>query len=167
MEYVCFIMINSLTRLLPHLPNMTSVGAMALFLSATYSWKKSLFITFVTMLISDMVLGFHAVMWATYGSFFIATALGTILQKQKGNIWTFGILFLSSLQFFVITNFAVWMTGALYPKTLSGLLECYIMALPFLQNTVFGDLFYSVVLFGFFYSVHPRKHVVQQKELAI
>ena len=150
MEYLFFICINSFSRLIPHLPNMTSVGAMALFLSAKYSWKKSFVITFATMMISDMVLGFHGVMWATYGSFLIATILGNMLQKKTTRMWVVGITMVSSLQFFVITNFAVWMSGVLYPKTLSGLLDCYIMALPFFRNTLLGDLFYTVVFFGCF-----------------
>lgn len=153
MEYLFFIVLNLLTRLLPHLPNMTSVGAMALFLSADYSWKKSLLITLVTMLISDMVLGFHAVMWATYGSFLITVWLGTILQQKKRMHWIFGITLFCSLQFFILTNFAVWMSGVLYPKTLSGLLDCYVLALPFFRNTLLGDMVYTTIFFGCSYLV--------------
>jgi hypothetical protein len=60
-----------------------------------------------------------------------------------------------SLLFFLLTNFAVWLTATesmpppyQYPKTLVGLLECYGMAMPFLRNSMLGDLYYVMVLFG-------------------
>ena len=54
----------------------------------------------------------------------------------------------SSVLFFVLTNFAVWARGVLYPLTSAGLVECYVAAIPFFGNTLAGDLFYSTVLFG-------------------
>jgi hypothetical protein len=53
-----------------------------------------------------------------------------------------------SLIFFVTTNFAVWVFGSLYPLTWQGLVQCYVAALPFLDKTVLGDLFWTTVLFG-------------------
>jgi len=50
--------------------------------------------------------------------------------------------------FFVLTNFGVWALGALYPKTLTGLTECYVVAIPFFRNALLSDLFYSALLFG-------------------
>lgn len=150
MEYLFFILINTLVRLMPHLPNMTSVGATALFLSAKYSWKKSFLVTCITMLLSDAILGFHSVMWATYGSFLIVAALGTVLRKKNDIRWILTVTFLSSLQFFILTNFAVWMTGTLYPRTMAGLLDCYVMALPFFRNTLLGDMTYTAIFFGCF-----------------
>jgi len=35
-----------------------------------------------------------------------------------------------------------------YPKTLDGLLQCYVMALPFLRNQLIGDAVFAAVLFG-------------------
>jgi hypothetical protein len=48
----------------------------------------------------------------------------------------------------VITNFAVWAFGGLYPHSLTGLTECYFLAIPFFRNTLLGDLFYSGAFFG-------------------
>jgi hypothetical protein len=53
-----------------------------------------------------------------------------------------------SLLFFMLTNFAVWAFGTLYPRTWEGLMQCYVAALPFLDKTVIGDLFWNAVLFG-------------------
>jgi len=148
MEILFFICIAVVSRLIPHLPNMTAVGAMALFTGAKYSLRKSFFITFAAMLCTDVLLGFHPVMWATYGSFFITILLGRLIGRQ--NNWKFiGVVTLvSSLQFFILTNFAVWFTGYWYSKTLTGLIECYVMALPFLRTSLLGDVFYTTVFFS-------------------
>jgi hypothetical protein len=53
-----------------------------------------------------------------------------------------------SLVFFLATNFAVWAFNGMYPMTVQGLTQCYVAALPFLDKTVLGDLFWTAVLFG-------------------
>ena len=44
----------------------------------------------------------------------------------------------------------MWLSSGFYPRTLAGLEACYVAAIPFFQNTVAGDLFYSALLFGGF-----------------
>ena len=53
-----------------------------------------------------------------------------------------------SVLFFVVTNFGVWLVGDLYPRTLEGLVACYVAGIPFFRNTLAGDLLYAAVLFG-------------------
>jgi Family of unknown function (DUF6580) len=53
-----------------------------------------------------------------------------------------------SCVFFVVTNFAVWASGAQYPLTLEGLETCYTLAIPFFQNAVLGDFAFATILFG-------------------
>jgi hypothetical protein len=36
----------------------------------------------------------------------------------------------------------------MYPRSFSGLMECYLLAIPFFRNTILGDLFYTGVFFG-------------------
>jgi hypothetical protein len=55
-----------------------------------------------------------------------------------------------SVLFFVVTNFGVWARDGLYPHTLAGLANCYVAALPFFQNGLVGDLFFTGALFGGF-----------------
>ena len=50
--------------------------------------------------------------------------------------------------FFILTNLGVWAFDTLYPKTIGGLMDCYVMAIPFFGNTLLSSLFYSAVLFG-------------------
>jgi len=151
--------ISIFSRIVPHIPNMTAVGALALFTGSTQTFKTSCIATLGAMLVSDMILGFHPVMWATYGSFFITILLGRWL-KTRNNWKTIGVVtFLSSFQFFVLTNFAVWQTGLMYPKTLSGLLECYVMGLPFFRNSLVGDFMYTAIFFGVFEIVKRLKKI--------
>jgi hypothetical protein len=55
---------------------------------------------------------------------------------------------ISSLAFFLITNFAVWAFFSWYPHTFAGLVSCFTLALPFFRNTLLGDLVYSGIFFG-------------------
>lgn len=43
----------------------------------------------------------------------------------------------------------MWLAGY-YSYDLNGLVQCFIMAVPFFQNSLLGDLFYTTVLFGGF-----------------
>jgi hypothetical protein len=54
----------------------------------------------------------------------------------------------SSLSFFLITNFMVWATGALYPHTIAGLTASYVAGIPFYRNQLLGDAFYTLAMFG-------------------
>jgi hypothetical protein len=150
MDMIFFIVFGVLSRLLPHPANMTAVGSIALFAGAKFDTKKAIIVTMATMLISDIALGLHPLMWATYGSLLLGVCVGKWIGRSVyfGRI-TGGIL-TSSIIFFVITNFAVWLTTPLYPKTVSGLAACYMMAIPFFRNSILGDLFYGYTFFFVF-----------------
>ena len=55
---------------------------------------------------------------------------------------------LSSIIFFLVTNFSVWAFTGMYDKTFSGLMVSYTMGLPFFKWSVISTLLYSGVLFG-------------------
>ncbi|MGD1007683.1 MAG: DUF6580 family putative transport protein [Ignavibacteriaceae bacterium] len=138
-------------RLIPHYPNFTPITAMALFGGAYFTNKKLAFIVpFAAMLLSDLVLGYHSTFLAVYISFALIVAIGFSLRKKRtvSNILVASVS--SSVLFFVITNFAFWYTGALYPMSLTGLGACFIAAIPFFQYTLIGDLVYTGLFFGAF-----------------
>ena len=158
MEMILFTILGVLSRLTPHPANMTAVAGASLFVSAKYGIKKGLIVMLATMLISDSVKGLHSVMWATYGALFLTVCIGVFIGSKRNAGWVIGGTMLSSVLFFIITNFAVWLAPHfMYPRTLTGLIECYTMAIPFFRNTVIGDLFYSGVFFGGFAFVHNIK----------
>lgn len=144
-------------RLIPHAPNFTPVAAMALFGGATLSNKRLAFILpIIAMFISDLIIGFHSTMWAVYLAFAITVFIGT---KINGNIKPLSVIsasVASSALFFIITNFAVWLGSTFYPQNIGGLIECYIAAIPFFNNGLVGDLFYSGILFTVFSLVGQR-----------
>lgn len=140
--------IGVISRIIPHLPNMTSVGAVALFSGSRYGLKKGVIIVLSTMLMTDIVRGLHPVMWATYGSLFLTVLIGTVIHKSRTFYKTTTAMLASSLVFYLLTNFAVWaMPGSMYPKTAEGLISCYVLALPFFRNSLVGDLIYGTSLF--------------------
>ena len=146
------ILLAALSRLIPHLPNFTPLAAMALFGGALLNDKKLAFIIpIAAMIISDTIIGFHQQMWGVYISFILILIMGLRLGNNIKTGPIIGYSLLGSLLFFVITNFAVWLPGNFYPLSLSGLIECYVAAIPFFGNSLLGDLFYNTVLFGGFF----------------
>lgn len=135
-------------RLLPHPPNVAPIAAMALFGGAYLDRKYALLVPITAMFVSDLFLGFHNTILFVYGSFLLTGVIGLWLKSHR-NVQPIALGSLaSSMLFFLITNFGVWLVGGLYPKTLSGLIQSYVMALPFFRNTIIGDLFYSGLFFG-------------------
>ena len=138
-------------RLVPHPPNFTPIAAMALFGAAHLRRSPLAFAAPLgALLLSDLVLGFYAGMWVQYVAVALIVLLGWVALKRVTPIRVGAAAIASSILFFVVTNFGVWMTGAMYPHTLAGLAACYVAAVPFFQNTLAGDLFFSGLLFGGF-----------------
>ncbi len=143
------IAIAALSRLLPHPPNATPIAAMALFGGAYLTDRRlALLIPLAAMLLSDLLLGLHSLLPVVYGAFVLTVLLGRWLRGRITPPRVAAATLASSVLFFVVTNFAVWAWGGLYPKTPAGLAEAYIAAIPFFRNTLVGDAVYTVVLFG-------------------
>ena len=138
-------------RLLPHPPNFSPIAAMALF-SGAYLPKRALaFVApFAALLLSDTVLGFYAGMNFVYFSFALTVLIGWAVASRKTPLMIGGAAIASSVLFFVLTNFGMWLFSGFYPLTSAGLVACYVAAIPFFQNTVAGDLFFTALLFGGF-----------------
>lgn len=136
-------------RLMPHPPNFAPIAAMALFGGVYLNRGYAIAIPIIALFISDILIGFYSptVMVSVYGSFALTGLLGLWLRKRKSPRSVVLAAVGSSVLFFLVTNFAVWL-GGWYPRNLTGLAECYTLALPFFRNTILGDLFYTGVFFG-------------------
>ncbi|MDP3741441.1 MAG: hypothetical protein Q8R08_03920 [bacterium] len=143
----------AILRLLPHAPNFAPVTAIALF-GGTYLKNKRLAfaIPLAAMLVSDIFIGFYSwpIMVSVYASFALSGLLGLWLRGHKDVGNTMAVTLASSIQFYLLTNFAVWAFGTMYPHNAWGLLSSYINALPFFRNTLYGDFFYVGLMFGLF-----------------
>jgi hypothetical protein len=85
-----------------------------------------------------------------YACFLISVWIGRRLRSTESPIRIGAACLLSSLQFFLLTNFAIWAMGSMYAKTVAGLAACYIAALPFFGATALGDLFFTAAIFGLY-----------------
>lgn len=143
------ITIAALLRLLPHPPNFAPIAAMALFGGVYLNKKYALILPLLALFTSDLFIGFYGapMMSFVYGSFLLTGCIGIFLKNHKKPTVIISAALFSSLLFYLITNFGVWLTTPFYPKTLSGLLESYTMAIPFFRNTILGDLLYTGIFF--------------------
>jgi len=148
---LCLLLFAAIVRILPHPWNFTPVGAMALFSGAKLgrSWKAFLF-PLAVLFVGDSFVGFHRLMPMVYFSFCLSVLIGIAIRHRQSLKLTSAATFLGSLQFFLITNFAFWIMTTAYGHTLAGLIACYTAALPLFGNTLAGDSFYAVLLFGGF-----------------
>lgn len=135
-------------RLLPHAANFAPMTAVAIFAGAVLPRKIALFVPLVAIMISDAIIGFYDMMPVTWACFALIAFVSSIWLKKPSVARGFALTIASSVFFFVITNFAVWLTSGMYAHSLNGLAACYTMALPFFRATAASDLFYTAMLFG-------------------
>ena len=143
----CLILLSSigilfLFRFLPHPPNFTPVIAMAFYLPVFFGMWCIPFLI-LAFAITDIVIGFHSLLFWTWGSL----ALIGLISKYSNRILSRLFLsFVGAIIFFIISNFGVWFTGSLYQQSLEGLIQCYIMALPFFTNTLLSTVIFSLII---------------------
>ena len=140
------------SRVIPHPPNFTPVLAVAIF--APYFFRElaiAIAMPLAAMVLADLILGMHNYMLWVYAAVLANVVISYYLRRTGTYLLRIGFLALSSsLLFFVVTNFGVWLGSGFYPQTAQGLFSCYIAALPFFGNTLvstvaFCGLFYGVV----------------------
>jgi len=137
------------SRLLPHPPNFTPIAALALFGGATFPDKRVAFLVpAAALFLTDVLLGFSILTPIVYGSFGLIVCLGFWLRRRRAAGAIAAAALSGAVLFFILTNFGVWALTARYEKTLAGLGQCFVAAVPFFRNTLAGDLIYSGLLFG-------------------
>jgi hypothetical protein len=143
------VLLAAALRILPHPWNLTPIGAMALFSGSVFA-KKSLKFAFplLALVAGDAVIGFHILIPIVYASFLLNVAIGMWLGEDRKVLRIAGATLLGATQFFLITNFASWMAFTTYPKSLAGLVACYVAGVPLFWNTLAGDALYVALLFG-------------------
>lgn len=147
--------IGLLGRLLPHLPNATPMTAIIFSSTLFLGRRLTILLPLAILLLTDIVLGFYSpfLMLSVYLSFTLIILLAWWSKKYSDIIVTSYTILASSLLFFIITNTAVWWFSPWYDKSLTGLLYCFELALPFLRNMLLGDLIYVPLVLGSLYLV--------------
>jgi len=147
---ISLILILVFARLIPHPPNFTPIIAVALI--SGYFFKNinlSLLILLVAMLLSDLFIGFYENMIFVYASLLLITFVFHKISKKINFKNLFIYCFAGSLIFFIFSNFGVWALGSpgvldvAYERNISGLVECYILAIPFFGNTFLSTLIFA------------------------
>lgn len=159
------IAIAVITRIIPHYPNFTAVGAAALFGGAYFSRRTALLIPIIALFVSNLILnnllyrtalpgadpGFVVFqlqsLWI-YAAFILIALMSFAKIRPSRLLSVLGCSLAASVILFLVSNLGVWVHSALYPKTMTGLLASYTAALPFFWSTIAGDVFYVTVLFG-------------------
>src|SRR5690349_17782284 len=145
------IAVAALLRLVPHPPNFSPIDAMALFSGAYVGRRALAFVApLAALLLSDLVLGFYHGIATVYATVALIVVIGWWVSSRRTPLRIGAGALAGSVVFFVITNFGMWLFSGFYPVTYAGLVACYTAAIPFYQNTLSGDLFYTVLLFGGF-----------------
>lgn len=165
------VLLAGLSRLLPHAWNFTPVEAMALFGGAYFAQRwLAVVVPLFGVLLSDIAMGmasggiyssyfFSASFFAVYLTIALSAVLGFTLRGKVGVVRVAGAGLAGSLLFFLITNLTVWATATdvvAYPACTTGLVECYVAAIPFLRGTVLGTAVWSLILFGSFELLRRR-----------
>ena len=143
---ICLILVLSFSRLIPHPWNFTPILAVGIFSGFYFkNFILSLFIVILSMFIGDLFLGFHSTMFFTYISLALAVVIGLFIKHFKFTEILFSGL-ASSVCYFIITNFGAWLTLEMYEKNFAGLLQSYVLAIPFFHNTLISTFLYLIVL---------------------
>lgn len=157
---IALIALAAITRLFPHPHNFTPLAAIALFGAAYFKrewWMLA--VPFVALFLSDLFINnviysglnpqFTLITsWWIYAAFALIMLVGMGWLQKITTFRVLGASLSASLLFFLVTNFSVWLESSMYPTSLAGLLSCYTAGIPFLGNTVMGDLFFSAAMFG-------------------
>lgn len=144
------ILLGVVSRIVPHPWNATPVMAIALF-GGTYLPKRwAILLPLLIVAVSDLIIGWHSTVPWTWGALALTGLLGWWIRQRPGASRVVAGAVGGSVLFFLISNFGVWVEGGLYPRTLSGLQECFVAAIPFFRGTLLGDLIFATVFFGGF-----------------
>jgi len=134
------------------IPNFTPTTALALFAGFYFASRwTALALPVIAMVLSNLWLPSYlstGEMVVIYAALAWPVLLGRMLKQPRG-AWVVLLAGAApSLLFFLASNFAVWAGGQLYPRTLDGLVECYVYAIPFYRWMLMADVLFATLLFG-------------------
>ncbi len=162
---LAFFVLAILLRFFPHTYNVAAVGALGMFVGCFWSARMGFLMSLAAMGISDILghflnvpsMGFYnpAMMLAVYVAVGCSAGIGKLVGSGR-TMWRIPLVagvplgaIAATVVFYLVTNFAAWLDPLLsYPRTLDGLVQCYVAALPFAKNTLLGNCIFSVLFFG-------------------
>jgi len=153
-RFFVFFIIGVASRLIPHLPDATPLVALILFTPAFFSTINAFILAITMLLCSDCMLYFLQSTpligdWTffSYTGWLLILLIGLFSKKRLFSGDSIMIGTTSSFIFWLWTNLGTWMTTTLYPHSASGLMTCYVAALPFLRNSMIATLITVLCLY--------------------
>ncbi len=131
---------------LKDLPNIETITSVTILAGALLGGGWGMVVGIATVAGSDMLIGNTNILYYTWSAWLLVGLFGLMTRYSQNaklgkQILKFtGAGLVSNLLFFAWTNFGVWHIGGLYPHTASGLMESYVMGLPFLRNQLLSTL---------------------------
>ena len=145
---IALLSLGIISRLITHIPNFTPIIALSLFSGVYLKRSQAVVLPLLLLAVTDISLGFHETMFYTYGSVLLISCIGLWLKSRKSVNHIALTRFCSSVLFFIITNFGVWLASGMYPMTASGLSQCFILAIPFFKTELISTVLYTAIFFG-------------------
>ncbi len=167
---IAIIVLTAFSRIVPHMPNFSPLGAIGLFGAAHFDKKwKAFLIPIAAIWLSDLFINnviyaqyypqftwFYEGFYWQYGSYLLITVAGLAIFNKINTSKVLTGALASTVIFFLISNFGCWIGSTFYPQNFSGLITCYIAGIPFAKGTLLSDLVYSGILFGGYYFLQSK-----------
>ena len=161
---VALILLCAFSRMIPHMPNFSPLGAIGIFGAAYFTKKWQAFlIPIFSIWLSDLFINnviysqnngeftwFYSGFYWQYFTYLLIPLVGIFIFKKINPQRVIAGALTSSLIFFLVSNFGCWIGNPIYPQNFAGLVASYVAGIPFFNGTLLGDLCYSGILFGSF-----------------
>ena len=148
---ISLIILGVSLRIIPHPDNFAPVAAIAIFGGTLLPRRLAVAAPLGAMAISDAIIGFHSLIVVTWSCYALMALTSYLWLKRRGILRVAVMTLSGSLFFFVVTNLAVWIVSGMYSHNFSGLVRCFVLALPFFRNTLLSDAVYTSSLFGLYF----------------
>lgn len=156
---VGLVLLLAFSRLIPHPPNFTPLGAMAILAGATLKdLRLGIFIPIIAMMISDAIIGFHSSVFYVYAAVTIMVVLSHYCLTRYTVVKLAATAVAAAVVFYLVTNFGAWLSHDMYPHTMNGLWQAYIAGVPFFRNTLLSNLIFTAISF-FILTFMPKTNV--------
>ena len=141
-----------LGRIIPHPANATPLAALAILSGYAFYKNWAVLMTLISLCVSDILLGLLQNQpisgdWSlfTYSGYMLLAfwAPQRSLTKKKMVIWEYVLV--STLIYWIWTNFGTWLTSGMYLHDGYGFFECYLAGVPFLRNALLGTVIYTAI----------------------
>lgn len=143
------------------IPNLEIITALALISGIYLGGVYAIIVPLSIIFFSDLIIGNNYIFIFTWTAFAFIGLTGLVCRKyrfQNSKFSSFGgsarggkiqnsfyLAIGSSIFFYLYTNFGWWLMSGMYEYSLSGLIRCYWMAIPFFRNNLIGNLIFVPV----------------------